>query len=129
MDPLTKLYAKILAQTQKHMLEVLSETLNGLAKDAMNPERMAELMKNLGIDPSQLSGMMGKGGERAHQPGGLSPYDILNLSESASNEEVKERYLEMMKRFHPDRAGKAFEGVAKAINKAYEMICRQRGMK
>ena len=69
------------------------------------------------------------GGEGAasQQPNMALPdaYAILGLSQTASLEEVKKRYRDLARLFHPDRPG-GYEGAMKLLNRAYEQIQRRR---
>ncbi|MFZ4464991.1 MAG: TerB family tellurite resistance protein [Bacteroidales bacterium] len=65
-----------------------------------------------------------------------SAYKILELSESATDEEVKKAYREMAVKYHPDKVGHLGEEVRKAaeekiqeVNAAYEQVKKQRGFK
>jgi DnaJ-class molecular chaperone len=79
------------------------------------------MMKGMGIDPSQLSGMMGR------MPG-FDPYIVLGLDKSASDEEVKRRYRELLRKLHPDTAGTpGTEFLFQMVLTAFEMIKRERG--
>ena len=125
MDLLSKLIAKMLIRTQKGMAEgmqqTVRETLDELTKAALDPAKLAEMLKSVGVDPSQFSGM-GKGVP------GFDPYVILGLDKSASDETVKKRYREFVRRLHPDTAG--FEGTSfllQIVMAAYETIRRERG--
>jgi DnaJ like chaperone protein len=62
-------------------------------------------------------------------------YDVLEITSSATNDEVKKAYREMAKKHHPDKVGHLGDDIKKAatekfqkINAAYEEIKRQRGM-
>jgi DnaJ like chaperone protein len=63
-------------------------------------------------------------------------YDVLEITSSATDDEVKKAYREMAKKHHPDKVANLGEDVKKAatekfqkISAAYEEIKRQRGMK
>ena len=63
-------------------------------------------------------------------PGGqntVDPYQVLGLDKSASDEEVKSRYRERLRQFHPDTAGPGMEYHLQAVMAAYELIKRERG--
>ncbi|AAO89629.1 CBU_0062 family Dot/Icm type IV secretion system effector [Coxiella burnetii] len=49
-------------------------------------------------------------------------YEIMGLGEEASQEEVRKRYLELMKIHHSDKGGN--DGKASIINEAYEILSR-----
>ena len=57
----------------------------------------------------------------------MNPYEVLGVSTSATDEEVKKAYRALVKKYHPDQyKGTAFEAEAneklKQINEAYDMI-------
>lgn len=61
----------------------------------------------------------------------MDPYKILGVSQSASDEEVKNAYIELVKKYHPDKyADNPLKELAqeklKEINEAYDTINRQR---
>lgn len=125
MDWLTKLVVKMLARTQKGMAqgmqEAVSEVLDELVKGALDPAKLAEMMRNMGVDPAHLSGMMGKAP-------GFDPYRVLGLDKSASDEEVKKRYRELLHKLHPDTSGTpGTEFLLQMVMGAYELIKRERG--
>lgn len=60
-------------------------------------------------------------------------YIILGISPLASNEEIRKKYKQLMKSFHPDmalskEAKEEFEKKAAEINMAYHQIKKERGM-
>ena len=110
---------------QQRMFQVINEEMQGLVNDLLkgliSPEKILELMKSMGIDLSQLSGMMG-------QQTGFNPYLMLGLERTATDEEVKKRYREMVNILHPDKSGTPATGIYfDMVQKAYEMIGKERG--
>ncbi len=104
------------ARMYQRIMGVIAEEMQGVIND-----QLAGLMKSMGIDLSQLRGMAS--GQMA-----FDPYRILGLDRSASDEEVKKRYRELLRKLHPDTAG--VEGTAfllQMVLVAYEMIKRERG--
>ena len=64
-----------------------------------------------------------------------SNYRILEIDPSSSNDEVKKAYRKMAVKYHPDKVAtlgedvqKAAEEKFKAVNQAYEAICKERGI-
>ncbi len=61
----------------------------------------------------------------------MNPYEVLGISENATDEEVKKAYKEMAKKYHPDKyvdnplSELAAEKI-KEINVAYDTIMKQR---
>ena len=62
-------------------------------------------------------------------------YTALEISSSATNDEVKKAYRRMAMKYHPDKVANAGEELRKqatdkfrGINEAYEHIKKQRGM-
>lgn len=101
--------------------EEMGKWTQDLLKDAFNPARMMEFLRSMGLDPSRLAGMVGQ------QPG-FDPYQVLGLDKSASDEEVKKRFGQLMFKLHPDQAG--IEGTSfltHMVIAAYDIIRRQRG--
>jgi len=65
----------------------------------------------------------------------MDPYEILGVSKNATDDEVKEKYRELVRKYHPDNYGPdnplidlANEKMA-AINDAYEKIQKERADK
>ncbi len=66
----------------------------------------------------------------------LGAYKVLELDESASNDELKKAYRKLVVRYHPDKVAhlgddiqKSAEIKIKKVNEAYEQIKRERGLK
>lgn len=107
----------------KTIEEEMSKLVNQMLQDAISTEMLADMFKQMsgaGMDFSQLAGMVG-------QRPGVDPYKILGLDKSASDEEVKKRYSDLLKKLHPDTAGvQGTEFLFQMTMSAYEMIRRER---
>ncbi len=115
----------MIAEIQKQLGQVSQQIAQGLLTPEMLQGWLNTLQDSLGaigLDLSQFRGQRGK-------PMDFDPYQIFNLSESASDEEVRNRYRFLMSRLHPDRAGSELEFLATLVNVAYQEICQRRGMK
>ena len=62
-------------------------------------------------------------------------YDILEIQNQATNEEIKKSYRKMALKYHPDKVSYLGEDVQKAanekfqkLNEAYQAICKERGI-
>ena len=69
------------------------------------------------------------------RPSNDNNYRILEITPDATDEEVKKAYRKMAIKYHPDKVAtlgedvqKAAEEKFKAVNQAYEAICRERGI-
>ena len=69
------------------------------------------------------------------RPSSESNYRILKIEPNATDEEVKKAYRKMAIKYHPDKVAtlgedvqKAAEEKFKAVNQAYEAICKERGI-
>ena len=69
------------------------------------------------------------------RPRNDSNYRILEIEPCATDEEVKTAYPMMAIKYHPDKVAtlgedvqKAAEEKFKAVNQAYEAICKERGI-
>lgn len=51
-------------------------------------------------------------------------YEILGLPETASTDDIKDAYIRLMKKTHPDQAGS--DWIAKKINAAKELLLKSR---
>ena len=67
------------------------------------------------------------------RPNNESNYRILEIEPNATDEEVKKAYRKMATKYHPDKVAtlgedvqKAAEEKFKAVNQAYEAICKER---
>lgn len=60
----------------------------------------------------------------------MNPYQVLGVSPSASQEEIREAYMKLVKKYHPDRyqdsnLKKQAEDKMKQINAAYDMLTKK----
>ena len=62
-------------------------------------------------------------------------YEVLGVQKSASADEIKKAYRKLAVKYHPDKVAtlgedvqKAAEEKFKAVNQAYEAICKERGI-
>ncbi len=104
-----------LAKMYQRICGVIQEEMQGFVND-----ELAELVKSLGIDLSHIQSMVS--GQTA-----FDPYRILGLDKSASDEQVKQRYHDLLRKLHPDTAG--VEGTAfllQMMMAAYEGIRQER---
>lgn len=94
--------------------------MDDLLRNALDPESFLRYVASMGIDLSQMLNLAGR-----HDS--LNPYDILGLKNTASDEEVKKRYREMLFKFHPDTAGVEGTGhLCQKIIEAYQQIVKER---
>ena len=64
----------------------------------------------------------------------MNPYEVLGVSEGASEEEIKKAYKELVKKYHPDRyqnnpLSDLAEEKLQEINEAYDMLMKGSGKK
>lgn len=84
----------------------------------------------IGLSKSESDSIMAQ-----FRPSDDSNYRILEIEPDATDDEVKKAYRKMAVKYHPDKVAtlgedvqKAAEEKFKAVSKAYEEICRQRGI-
>lgn len=56
-------------------------------------------------------------------------YEILGLNQEADEEEIKRRYWELAREYHPDVCGEKCEEKMRQINEAYERIMKNKSEK
>ena len=94
--------------------------MDELLRDAFDPESFLRYVGSLGIDPSQVPKLPG-------QQDGLDPYRVLGLEKTATDEEVKKRYRELLIKLHPDTAGvRGTDFLLQIMIAAYQQIAKER---
>ena len=100
-------------------MQELLEDFQGMSEKLLR-DASQKLFERAGIDfAGSFGGMKGQAG--------ADPYRVLGLDKTASDEEIKKRYRERLRQFHPDTAGPGFEFHLQAVLAAYELIRRERG--
>jgi len=94
--------------------------MDALLRDAFNPEAFLRYAAGMGIDLSQVPDPLGR-----HD--GFDPYRVLGLEKTATDEEVKKRYREMLIKLHPDTAGvRGTDFLLQLMIAAYQQIAKER---
>ena len=94
--------------------------MDALLRDAFNPEAFLRYAAGMGIDLSQVPNLVGR-----HD--GFDPYRVLGLDKTATDEEVKRRYRELLMKLHPDTAGVKGTGfLLQMVIAAYQQIAKER---
>ena len=114
---------KLLREQERILGEMRSNLhrwMDELLREAFNPEIFLRYVAGMGIDLSQVPNLVGR-------PDGIDPYRVLGLDKTATDDEVKKRYHERVRQFHPDTAGPGMEFHFQCTLTAYELIKRERG--
>ena len=127
-NPFARIMQRGFEAIAEAMQEELGRICQQLVQGIMTPDMLAPLMDmmrqslgSMGIDIDQAAGMM-------HQQRGFDPYKILGLERSASDEEVKKRYRELLHVLHPDKSGTPGTSTFfQMVLAAFETIKRERG--
>ena len=94
--------------------------MDALLRDAFNPEVFLRYAAGMGIDLSQVPDLVGRNN-------GFDPYRVLGLEKTATDEEVKKRYREMLIKLHPDTAGvRGTDFLLQLMIAAYQQIAKER---
>jgi len=98
--------------------------------DPTEQKLIAHICNRMGINNSDFESI-----QAMFVPNTDADYKILEISPSASNDEVKKAYRKMAMKFHPDKVsnlGEDFQNAAKEkfqkVNQAYENIKKERKM-
>ena len=94
--------------------------MDDLLRDAFNPESFLQLVASMGMDLSRIPSLVG------HRDG-FDPYRVLGLEKTATDEEVKKRYRELLMKLHPDTAGvRGTDFLLQMMIAAYQQIAKER---
>ena len=94
--------------------------MDELLRDAFDPASFFRYIASLGIDLSQVPKLLG-------QRDDLDPYRVLGLEKTATDEEVKKRYRELLIKLHPDTAGvRGTDFLLQMMIAAYQQIVKER---
>ncbi|MBN1188588.1 MAG: DnaJ domain-containing protein [Dehalococcoidales bacterium] len=59
--------------------------------------------------------------------GGFDPYRVLGMEKTATDEEVKKRYRELLRKLHPDTAGvNGTDFLLQMLVASYQQIAKER---
>jgi len=107
---------RILGEMQGNVLGWMDDLL----RDAFNPESFLRYAAGLGIDLSQVPNLVGRND-------GFNAYRVLGLEKTATDEEVKKRYRDLLKKLHPDTAGvRGTDFLLQMMIAAYQQIAKER---
>ena len=125
-------FARVMQRGLEAMVEAMQEELGRMCQQliqgVLTPDMLASVMDmmqkslgTLGFDPDKMLGMVGQ------QPG-CDAYRILGLERSASDDEIKKRYNQLLHILHPDKSGTPGTGLFfQMVRAAFEMIKKERG--
>ena len=134
-------YAEQLAKLMPDDKPILEDVLDGLfhiakADQVLHPKEMAflqEVARIFGFTEAEFEGI-----EARHVLDvGHDPYKVLGLERDVSDADLKAQYRQLVKDNHPDRllgrgVPQEFLAIAterlKAVNKAYDLISKERGL-
>jgi len=95
--------------------------MDALRQEVFRPEAFLRYVIGGEIDLSQIPGLVG----RAE---GFDAYRVLGLEKTATDEEVRKRYRELLKKLHPDTAGVGgTDFLLQMMIAAYRQIAKERG--
>lgn len=122
-QPLNKTFDKVVKELQDGVnlaMLRLQEGMQAYLSNTINTSQLYKIIEGMGI-PNIANLLQG------NIPG-FDPYRILGLDKTASNDEVKKRYLKIMAKIHPDISGEEMTFLTALVNDAYSMIRKERGI-
>jgi len=94
--------------------------MDELLRQAFNPESFLRLLAGMGMDTSHIPNLPGKQED-------FNCYQVLGLEKTATDDEVKRRYRELLMKLHPDTAGvKGTDFLLQMVIAAYQQIAKER---
>jgi DnaJ-domain-containing protein 1 len=108
---------RILGEMQSSIHRWMDEFL----RSAFSPESVLQMAASIGLDLAEISGINSS-------KASSDPYCVLGLEKAATDEEVKKRYRELLKKLHPDTSGVAgTDFILQILIAAYRQIAIERG--
>lgn len=121
--PLNETFDKVARDLQKSIEDATKDLQRSMQEYLSYIINISKLLKM--VDKMGLRNVIGVTGTPIP---GMDYYQILGLNNTASNKEVKKRYLEIMAKIHPDISGKEMTFLVALVNTAYDIICKERGI-
>ncbi len=102
------------------MRDNVQSWMDNLLRDAFDPESFLRLIAAMGMNLSQIPNLVGR-------RDGFDPYRVLGLEKTATDEEVKKRYRELLIKLHPDTAGvRGTDFLLQMMIAAYQQVVKER---
>jgi DnaJ-domain-containing protein 1 len=125
-------YSQFLGKITQELVDHIAEDMQKIAlpllgsmsiESLLNDPRFKEMLKQFGSIGFRAPGQC----QGAEQMATDYCYRILGLDKSASDDEVKKRYRDLVKKLHPDVAGQETAQLFMLVQMAFEQIARERG--
>lgn len=112
-----------------NFLAMIAQSDGNVCKEEI--DALKEVALAIGLSSEEVDSMMNLGGKTLEEA-----YKVLEIEESATDDEVKKAYRKMALKHHPDKVATLGDDIKKAaeekfrkINEAKEMIFKARGIK
>lgn len=123
--PLNDMFDKVIKDLESGVSGAMLHLQEGIQEwmtDTIDLEALLKMVEGMGVP--NIMGMKG-----IPMPG-MDYYRVLGLDKTATDEEVKERYRQLVFKLHPDQAEvKGTEFLYQMVIVAYGMIEKERGWK
>jgi DnaJ-class molecular chaperone len=108
--------------------EELGQMAQQLVQGILTPDMLASLMGMMQRSLGAMGFDMGKFADMVGQQASFDAYKVLGLERSASDEEIKKRYNQLLHILHPDKSQTPGTTLFfQMVTAAYEQIERERG--